>query len=158
MTGLELQHFLTHLAVQEKVSASTQNQALCALVFFYKHGLKKDMGELEGLVLAKRPARIPLVFSREEVQAIMTKLNGMYWIMAMLLYGAGLRLVECLRLRVKNIDFQYNPIIVRDAKEDKDRLVPLPQRLKESLKAHIFHTLKNQWIFEDFSNFVVRES
>lgn len=116
------------------------------------------MGELEGLVLAKRPARIPLVFSREEVQAIMTKLDGMYWIMAMLLYGAGLRLVECLRLRVKNIDFQYNPIIVRDAKEDKDRLVPLPQRLKESLKAHIFHTLKNQWIFEDFSNFVVRES
>jgi len=112
-------------------------KALCAIVFLYKHVLKKDIGDFGEIVWAKKSAHIPVVYTREEVRAIMERLDGTYWLMAMLLYGAGLRLMECLRLRVKDIDFHYNQITIHDTKGKKDRLVPLPQKLKEPLKAHL---------------------
>jgi integron integrase len=133
----EISAFINHLAVHKKVSASTQNQALCAIVFLYKHVLKKDLGDFGELVWAKKPKHIPVVFSKEEVRDIMRQLEGTCWIMAMLLYGSGLRLHECLHLRVKDLDFGYNQITVRDAKGGKDRIVPFPQKLKEPLKAHL---------------------
>lgn len=137
---LEEEHigqFLTHLAVKKKVSSSTQNQVLCAVVFLYKQVLKKDLGDFGPLVRAKKPKKIPVVFTRDEVKVIMDHLTGTYWIMAMLLYGVGLRLRECLQLRVKDIDFHYNQITIRDAKGEKDRLVPLPQKLKVTLQEHL---------------------
>jgi len=99
-------------------------KALCAIVFLYKHVLKKDIGDFGEIVWAKKSSHIPVVFTREEVRTIMERLDGIYWLMAMLLYGAGLRLMECLRLRVKDIDFNYNQITIRDTKSKKDRLVP----------------------------------
>jgi integron integrase len=133
----EISAFINHLAVNENVSSSTQNQALCALVFLYKHVLEKDVGDLGVLVWAKKPKRVPVVFTREEVKSILEKLDGVNLIMTTLLYGAGMRLGECLKLRVKDVDFDYNQIIVRDAKGGKDRIVPLPQKMKEPLKNHL---------------------
>jgi len=133
----EITLFLNHLAVQGNVSSSTQNQALCAIVFLYKHVLNKDLDDFGELIWAKKPIRIPVVFTKEEVRSLMGQLNGTCWIMAMLLYGAGLRLRECLHLRVKDLDFGYNQITVREAKGRKDRIVPLPQKLKDPLKAHL---------------------
>jgi integron integrase len=133
----EISSFLNHLAVDARVAASTQNQALCAIVFLYKHVLGKSLGDFGELVWAKKPVRIPVVFTRSEVKAVMDNLKGDYWIMAMLLYGSGLRLMECLRLRVKDIDFGYSQITVRDAKGGKDRRVPLPLTITGSLKAHL---------------------
>jgi len=132
-----IRQFLTQLAVNKRVSASTQNQALCALVFLYKHVLNCKLGDFGNLVWAKKSKRIPVVFTREEVRSILGQLKGVHWIMAMLLYGAGLRLRECLQLRVKDIDFNYNQVSVRDAKGGKDRIVPLPQKVKEPLKKHL---------------------
>jgi integron integrase len=129
--------YLSHLAVKEHVSASTQNQALCAIVFLYKQVLHRELGDFGELVWAKKPKRIPVVFSRQEVSAILNQLQGIYRIMAVLLYGSGLRLMECLQLRVKDIDFEYNQISIRDAKGAKDRIVPLPQSIKEPLKVHL---------------------
>ena len=137
MGGPEITAFLNHLAVNDKVSASTQNQALCAIVFLYKHVLKKEPDQFEGLVWAKKPKHIPVVFTREEVRSILNHLDGVYWMMATLLYGAGLRLRECLELRIKDIDFDYNQIVIRDAKGEKDRVVPLPQKLKTPLKSQM---------------------
>jgi len=137
MEEKEISTFINHLAVNEKVSSSTQNQALCALVFLYKHVLKKELGDFEELVWAKKSKHVPVVFTREEVQGIMEKLDGSYWIMAMLLYGSGLRLHECLHLRVKDLDFHYSQIMILDAKGGKDRFVPFPQKLKEPLKSHL---------------------
>jgi integrase len=110
----EIRAFLTHLAVQSKVAASTQNGALNALVFLYRQVLKQPFPELEGLERAKRPRRIPTVFTAEEAQGILAQLNGTPHLMAGLLYGAGLRLMECMRLRVKDIDFAYQQITVLD--------------------------------------------
>ena len=138
----EISHFLSYLAVEKKVSASTQNQALCAIVFLYKNVLKMKPGNFEELVWAKKSKHVPVVFTRNEVRCILDQLNGMHLIMVMLLYGAGLRLTECLHLRVKDIDFDYNRIIVRNAKGDKDRIVPLPQKLKEPLKEHLLRVQK----------------
>ena len=136
MSEVEINQFLSHLAVKKNVAASTQNQALCAIVFLYKHVLKKEVGDLD-LVWAKRSQKMPVVFTREEVRKLLKHLSGTYWLMAMLLYGAGLRLTECLRLRVKDIDFEYNQIAVRDAKGNKDRVVPLPQAVKKPLHEHL---------------------
>ncbi len=133
----EISIFLNHLAIDEKVTASTQNQALCAIVFLYKHVLKKDLEDFRELVWAKKPKHVPVVFTREEVKAILSNLDKTNWMMAMLLYGAGIRLGECLQLRVKDLDFDYNQITIRDAKGDKDRIVPFPQKLKEPLKIHL---------------------
>jgi integron integrase len=133
----EISAFLNHLAVNERVSSSTQNQALCAIVFLYKQVLKKDLGDFGELIWARKPTLVPVVFTKDEVRGLMRQLDGTCWIMAMLLYGAGLRLHECLHLRIKDLDFGYNQITIHNAKGRKDRIVPLPQKLKEPLKAHM---------------------
>jgi integrase len=118
----EVTTFLNHLSRECKVAASTQNQALSAIVFLYKETLGRSLGWLEGLEWARRPARVPTVLTAGEVQRLLAHLEGTKWIMASLLYGAGLRLRECLKLRVKDIDFEYRQIIVRDGKGAKDRV------------------------------------
>lgn len=136
MAEPEINQFLSYLVEKRHVSASTQNQALCAIVFLYKEFLKQNVGDLN-LVWAKRHKRIPVVFSREEIKALFKQMSGIYWIMAMLLYGAGLRLREVLQLRVKDVDFNYNQMIIRNTKGKEDRVVPLPQKVKEPLKEHL---------------------
>ena len=133
----EIAQFLSSLASDAHVSASTQNQALNALLFLYREILKKSIGYVDGVVRAKRPHRLPVVLTRQEVRSIVATLDGSDWIMAMLLYGAGLRLMECLRLRVKDIDFTSNQIIVRAGKGDKDRHTMLPAAVKEPLFKHL---------------------
>ncbi|MEW5979286.1 MAG: phage integrase N-terminal SAM-like domain-containing protein [Acidobacteriota bacterium] len=113
---------LNHLASGENVTASTQNQAFSALRFLYRHVVKKELGEIEGVERAKRPSRLPLVLTRAEVKAVLSHLKDTEWLMASLLYGAGLRLMECLRLRVKDLDFSYYQVVVRDGKGQKDRV------------------------------------
>ncbi len=133
----EVQQFLIHLAVSENVAAATQNQALCAIVFMYKQVLKVELGDFSNVTWAKKPQRLPTVFTRQEVQALLQELTGAYWLMAMLLYGAGLRLSECLQLRVKDIDFISKQIILRDAKGGKDRVTVLPEKIICPLQEHL---------------------
>lgn len=137
MGEAEMSRFLSHLAVEEKVSASTQNQALSAVLFLYRDLLKRDVGWLDDVERAKKPTRLPVVLSKEEAKAILIRLEGVKWLMANLLYGSGLRLMECIRLRVKDLDFQYNQIAVRDAKGQKDRVTMLPDSLQEPLQRHL---------------------
>jgi len=137
MGKAEIEHFLTALAVKRKVAASTQNQALAAILFLYKDVLGCDPGWLDDIVRAKRPQRLPTVLTRHEVAALLGALTGVGWLMAMLLYGSGLRLKECLRLRVKDIDFTRNEIVVREGKGKKDRVTMLPTAVKEPLRAHL---------------------
>jgi integron integrase len=133
----DLNEFLTHLAVNKKVSASTQNQALCAIIFLYKHVLKIDIGDLGEMVWAKKPKRLPIVFSREEARTIIDQLSGIKWILGNILYGSGLRLMECLRSRVQNVDFGQKKIIVRDGKGCKDRATLFPEISKKPLTQHL---------------------
>lgn len=133
----EVSAFLTHLAVDRHVSASTQNQALAALLFLYRAVLETDIGWIDNVVRAKKPQRLPTVLTREEVRAVFAKLDPISRLVPILLYGAGLRLMECLRLRVKDIDFSRNEIVVRDGKGAKDRVTMLPQKAKEPLKARL---------------------
>jgi integron integrase len=133
----EVRQFLTDLAVTHRVAASTQNQALSALLFLYKTVLQQDIGWIEDIVRAKKPKRLPVVLTRDEVKAVLQHLPGQTWLMASLLYGSGLRLMECLRLRVKDVDFSYYQITVRDGKGGKDRVTMLPLNLKESLRQHV---------------------
>ena len=137
MGEAEIGRFLSSLATDSHVSASTQNQALNALLFLYREIVKKDIGYVDGVVRAKRPHRLPVVLTRQEVRSILGCLDGSDWIMAMLLYGAGLRLMECLRLRVKDIDSGSNQIVVRAGKGDKDRHTMLPAAIKEPLAKHL---------------------
>ena len=137
MGDREINQFLTHLAVKARVASSTQNQALCAILFLYKQVLKKEIGQLEDVIWAKKPKRLPVVFTREEVKAVMPYLEGVKWLMAYLLYGSGLRLMECLRLRVQDIDFAYKQITVRDAKGNQDRVTMLPEIVFETLQKHL---------------------
>jgi integron integrase len=132
----EINKFLSHLALR-KVASSTQNQALCAILFLYKAVLLKDPGELGDVVWAKKPKKLPVVMTREEVKALLNCLDGEKWIMGNLLYGAGLRLMECIRLRVKDVDFGYRQLVVRDGKGEKDRTTMLPSRVIEPLLAHL---------------------
>jgi len=133
----EVSRFLTHLAVDQRVAASTQNQALAAILFLYRHVLKQDLPWLENVERAKRPARVPIVLTREETQSLLSQLSETRWIMASLLYGAGLRLRECLSLRVKDIDFAYHQILVHDGKGEKERLTMLPSTLVKPLQRHL---------------------
>ncbi len=133
----EVGQFLSSLATEAHVSASTQNQALNALLFLYREVLEKPLGYINGVVRAKRPSRLPVVLTRPEVRAILGALNGSEWLMAMLLYGAGLRLMDCLRLRVQDIDFLSNQIVVRDGKGEKDRVTMLPAAVQEPLRRHL---------------------
>ncbi len=132
----EITAFLNHLATEEHVAASTQNQALCAILFLYKNILKRDVGALR-IEWAKKPKKLPVVLSRRETRAIMQQLHGSKWIMGNLLYGAGMRLSECLRLRVKDIDFDYQQIVVRNSKGNKDRVTLLPGVLNEPLRLQV---------------------
>ncbi len=133
----EVTRFLSSLALDGRVAASTQNQALSALLFLYREVLQQDLPWLEGVVRAKRPLRLPVVLTREEVQAVMTHLRGTPKLMATLLYGAGLRLLECARLRVKDVDFGVNHILVRDGKGQKDRVTLLPATAQADLVRHL---------------------
>ncbi len=136
----EINQFLTDLAVNKKVSASTQNQALSALLFLYQHVLNRPLGWINP-VRAKRPKRLPVVLTKPEVKAVLGFMDGAPKLVAALLYGAGLRLNECLQLRVKDIDCTTNQILVRDGKGQKDRITMLPATVKEPLAAH----LKRVW-------------
>lgn len=129
--------FLTHLAVQRKVSASTQTQALCALLYLYKEVLGADVGELEGLVRARRRRHLPVVLTRDEVRQVLSYLEGTDRLFLTLLYGTGLWLMEGLRLRVKDIDFAGSQITVRDGKGEKDRVTMLPTSVQRDLKRHL---------------------
>lgn len=129
--------FLETLAVQGNVAASTQNQALNALMFFYSQALEQPLGDLGSFIRAKRPQRLPVVLTRGEVLRLLDQMEGTYRLMASLLYGTGMRLMECLRLRIKDVDFAYRQIVVRDGKGQKDRVTPLPDKLIEPLHAHL---------------------
>ncbi len=139
MAETEIVEFLTHLVTQRNVAASTQNQALSALLFLYQQFLGKKLGRLDGALRASRPPRLPVVLTREEVRAVLAHVRPPYRLMAELLYGSGLRLLECLRLRVKDVDFGYSRIVVRDGKGAKDRVTMLPGRLRRPLKEHLAH-------------------
>jgi integron integrase len=137
MAEAEIALFLSSLATEGRVSASTQNQALNALLFLYNEVLTKKIGLIDGVVRAKRPLRLPVVLTKEEVKKVIDRMNGATRLMAILLYDGGLRLMECCRLRVKDIDFSRNEIVIRAGKGDKDRHTTLPTAIKESLYKHI---------------------
>lgn len=137
MGAAEVEAFLSDLAVRRDVSASTQNQALAALLFLYKQVLKQELPWLGEVVRAKKPARLPVVLSIDEVQRILSQLDGDVGLIARLLYGGGLRLMEGVRLRVKDVDFSRNEIIIRDGKGQKDRVTVMPASLVLPLKQHI---------------------
>ena len=137
MGEAEVESFLTFLATEKKISASTQNQALAALLFLFRNVLDRRMDWVEPAVRAKRSVRLPVVLTRGEVSALLGLLKGTEWLVASLLYGAGLRLTEALCLRVKDLDFTRNEILVRDGKGSKDRVTMLPQSVTESLRAHL---------------------
>jgi integron integrase len=139
----EIARFLSSLATESHVSSSTQNQAFNALLFLYQEVLQRKIALIEGVVRAKIHRRLPVVLTKEEVQRLLTCVEGTPWLMAMLLYGAGLRLMECCRLRVKDIDFCRNQIVVRAGKGDKDRHTMLPATVKEPLLRHL-HVVKRQ--------------
>jgi integron integrase len=129
--------YLDYLAVEREVAASTQNQALNALVFFYGQVLRKPFGEMEEFARAKRPRRLPEVMTRDEVQRLLCKMSGTTGLMAGLMYGSGMRLMECVRLRVKDIDFAQHQVMVRDGKGQKDRVTMLPERFAAPLQEHL---------------------
>jgi integron integrase len=135
--GRQVEAFLTNLATVGRVSASTQNQALSAILFLYREVFKQDLPWLQNVVRAKPSQRLPLVLSVAEVQRILARLDGREWLMASLLYGTGMRLMECIRLRVKDVNFSRNELCVRDGKGGKDRHTVLPQRLIEALQRQI---------------------
>lgn len=129
--------FLTHLAIDRHVAASTQNQAFSALLFLYGEVLGRPLERVEGAERAKKPVKLPTVFTPREVQSILMHLDGVHWLVTSLLYGTGMRLLECLRLRVKDIDFGYAQIVIRDGKGAKDRVTILPSALASPLARHL---------------------
>lgn len=137
MGAAEVKEFLTHLAREGNVAASTQNQALSALLFLYKHVLKEEIGWLDGMERAKKPVRVPVVLTQDEVHKVLAHLHGTARLMTGLLYGSGLRLMECVRLRVKDVDFGYARITVRNGKGAKDRVTMLPLNLASALGRHL---------------------
>ncbi len=138
----EVAAFLSHLAVKRNVAASTQNQALNSLVFLYKAVLNQPLESIQGVVRAKRPAKLPVVLTPEEVRELLRHLEGVHWLAACLLYGSGLRLMECMRLRVFNLDFSHRAICIHNGKGGKDRVVTLPDELIVPLQRHL-ETVKN---------------
>ena len=137
MGGQEVTAFLSYLATERNVAASTQNQALSALLFLYKAVLQKELPWLDDVVRAKRPVRLPTVLTEDEVRRLLACLTGVRWLIASLLYGAGLRQIECLMLRVKDVNFAYRQLLVRDAKGAKDRAAPLPEAVVQPLQEHL---------------------
>lgn len=137
MSAAEITRFLSALAVQCNVAASTQNQALSALLFLYRNVLDQEVPWLDEVVHAQRPARLPVVLTRDEVRAVIRELDGPTRLLALLLYGAGLRVLEAARLRVKDVDFAKNEIVVRSGKGDRDRMTMLPAAVKSDLAKHL---------------------
>lgn len=137
MGAPEIEAFLSHLAVERSVSASTQNQAKSALLFLYKEVLGMQLPWLDNITQAKVPKRLPTVLTREEVQSALAHLEGTVWLIASLIYGSGMRIMECLRLRVKDVDFARHEILVREGKGFKDRVTMLPVSLVPPLKEHL---------------------
>jgi integrase len=137
MGAPEVEAFLTHLAVDAHVSASTQNQALQALLFLYRCVLEGDLPWLRNVTRARRPMRLPVVLSVAEVHAVLAQLDGTPWLVANLLYGSGLRLMEALRLRVKDVVLERAELIVRDAKGGRDRVTVLPTSIMQTLRVHL---------------------
>ena len=133
----EITAFLTHLAVERNVAASTQNQALAAILFLYKIVLEKDLEWMDEIVRAKRPVHLPVVLSRKEVSSLLSQMRGTNRLVAEILYGTGMRIMECLRLRVQDIDFEYKQIMVRSGKGNKDRVTVLPEILVDALKGQL---------------------
>jgi integron integrase len=133
LSGKDLQDFLSHLAVEKRVASSTQNQALNAIVFFYRHVLEKDIENELSALRAKQRRHLPVVLTEREVRQVFGELSGVHRLTTMLIYGCGLRLQECLSLRIKDIDFERNMVIVRSGKGDKDRRTVLPESLKDDL-------------------------
>ena len=154
MSEKELEEFLTFLAVKRKVAPSTQNQALSALLYLYKEVLKIELPWVNNVVRAKRKQFIPVVFTRDEVKRLLAQLDGTYWLLFSLIYGAGLRISECARLRVKDVDFHYKQLIIRDSKGEKDRVSVLPEPLIEPLRNHLVRVqeLHNQDKSNGFGN------
>ena len=150
----EITIFLTHLAFDKHVAPSTQNQALVALLFLYKEVLKQELEWMDDVVRAKRPGRIPEVMSPEQVRQLIDHLEGTYQLMARLLYGTGMRLMEAVRLRVRDVDFHYQQITVRNGKGNKDRVTVLPGSLFEPLKTHLtrIKSLHNKDLTEGFGH------
>ena len=149
MGAVEVEAFLTHLAVDRNVSASTQNQAKSALLYLYKEVLGVELPWLDNVTQAKVPQRLPVVLTQAEVQAVLSRMDGTMWLIASLLYGSGLRIMEALRLRVKDVDFARREILVREGKGFKDRVTMLPMSLVEPLKVHL---LKVQALHQDDLN------
>jgi integron integrase len=143
MGATEIVAFLSWLAVDRRVSASTQNQALSAVLFLYKQVLGLDIGPIEHVPRARMPDKLPVVLSREEVGQLIKQVDGTMWLIVALLYGTGVRLEECMELRVKDLDFDRNQIMVRRGKRQKDRVTMLPAGVKERLAAHLV-TVKRQ--------------
>lgn len=137
MGGAEVEAFLTHLAVEGQVAASTQNQALSALLFLYREVLHQELDAAINAVRAKESQHLPEVLTKEEVRQVIAQLSGIHQLLAKLLYGSGLRLLECLRLRVKDLDFERRALIVRDTKGDEDRVTMLPDSLIEPLREQL---------------------
>ena len=137
MAQPEINAFVTHLAVDAHVSASTQTQALSALLFLYRHVIGREVGELTDLVRARKSRRLPVVLTRDEVKAVLSQLDGDTWLMVSLMYGSGLRLMECLRLRVLDVELTRGEIVVRDGKGGKDRVTMLPLSLKPALDSQL---------------------
>jgi integron integrase len=133
----EIEQFLTHLAVDQNVAASTQNQALSALLFLYRHVLDTPVAYVNNIEFSKKPKRLPSVLTRAEVQQVLAELSGVHALIARLLYGSGLRLMECLRLRVKDVDFGQHQIVVRDGKGAKDRVTLLPEQITAPIHDHL---------------------
>jgi integron integrase len=133
----DVKKYLTHLALHGRVSASTQNQAFNALLFLYRHILHTEMDDLTSVVRAKRKMNLPTVLSRDEVKKLLSFLDGPYLFMAQLMYGCGLRLMECLRLRIKDVDLENDLLMVRSGKGEKDRALMIPEKIKEELSKHV---------------------
>ena len=137
MEAAEVERFLTSLAVERKVSASTQNQALSAILFLYREVLEVELLWLEGVVRARRPERRPVVLTRDEVRRVLARLDGVQWLVASLLYGSGLRVQECLQLRLKDVSLDRGELLVRDGKGQKDRVTVLPSALVPHLRVQL---------------------
>ena len=137
MGSREIAAFLTHLAVERQVSASTQNQALAAILFLYRHVLSVDIGFVHGIERAKRPVRLPVVLTPREISALLRELRGTSRLCALLMYGSGLRVSECISLRIKDLDLERHEITLRSGKGQKDRLVPLARVAVVPLRTHL---------------------
>jgi integrase len=145
----EVAAFLTHLAAEKNVAASTQNQALNALLFLYRVVLEVKLPWVDGFERMQRPPRVPVVFTKEEARAVLSRLTGSAWLMAHLLYGSGLRLMECMRLRIKDVDLGYLQITVREGKSGRDRVTMIPMQLADALRRQIekaTRVLNKPWI------------